>query len=61
MNERIKNITFQGSNDLENWTTLATITQSAKDEWFEIPVDNTECFRYFRVNCPSGSLSLIHI
>lgn len=57
MNERIKNITFQGSNDLENWTTLATITQSAKDEWFEIPVDNTERFRYFRVNCPSGSYS----
>ena len=55
MNERIKNITFQGSNDLEIWTTLATITQSAKDEWFELPVDNTERFRYFRVNCPSGS------
>ena len=56
MNDRIKNTLFQGSNDKETWTTLATITQSAKENtWFELPVSDTGKYRYLRVLCPTNS------
>ncbi|MGN1121632.1 MAG: discoidin domain-containing protein, partial [Eubacteriales bacterium] len=55
LNDRIKDEVIEGSLDGTNWTALGKITKTAEDHWFTVPIKSEERYRYFRLNCPSGS------
>ena len=45
---------FQGSNDLNSWTDLATISSLPSLSWNELSVSNTTAYRYVRYLSPNG-------
>ena len=45
---------FQGSNDLNSWTDLATISSLPSLSWSELSVSNTTAYRYVRYLSPAG-------
>ena len=55
IDKRVIGEIFEVSNDGENWTPVGQITEAAQAKWFKVYSDNSEYYRYFRINCPANS------